>query len=89
MLGIHDGDVVELELVDMGETIQLPVKIHDIIKSDVLIHDWHALGLITQVRFRHKSAEIKLTPSGKTLLIPVQEMWAGLKTMQTRLCQLW
>ena len=82
LLGIHDGDVVEFELVDVGETIRLPVKINDIIKSDVLIHDWNALGLTSRVRYGHKGAEIVLKPSGKTLLIPGQEMWAGLKAIQ-------
>ena len=81
-LGIHDGDVVEFELIDVGETIRLPVKINDIIRSDVLIHDWNALGLMAKASFRREGVEIELTPSGKTLHIPAQEMWAGMKAIE-------
>ena len=62
LLGIHDGDVVEFELVDVGETIRLPIKINDIIKSDVLIHDWNALGLTSRVRYGHKIPNRKCGP---------------------------
>ena len=44
-LGIHNRDVVEFELVDVGDTIRLPIKINDNMTCDVLIHDWFSCAL--------------------------------------------
>jgi anaerobic selenocysteine-containing dehydrogenase len=49
-LGIRDGDVVEFELIDVGDTIRLTVRIRDDISSDVLIHDWLSLGICQRCR---------------------------------------
>jgi hypothetical protein len=81
-LGIHNGDVVEFDLVDVGETIQLPVKIKDTIPSDVFIHDWLELGFATKFAFRAGFQEVSLEPSGKTLILPNQEMWAGMRVFE-------
>ena len=79
-LGIRDGDVVEFDLVDVGDTIRVPVKVIDenSLRPDVLIHDWFALGIATDSRMTREGVTVTLA-SGKTLFVPKQEMWAGMR----------
>lgn len=77
-LGIRNGDVVEFDLVDVGDTIRVPVKVVDKVNTDVLIHDWFKLGLATQSMVSREGESVVLT-SGKTLFIAWQEMWAGMR----------
>ncbi|CAJ1964775.1 unnamed protein product [Cylindrotheca closterium] len=77
-LAIQDGDVVDFDLVEWGETIRLPVKIRDNIASDVLIHDWFTLGLVKNFS-ADSSGETLTLHSGKIITLPRQEMFAGMK----------
>ena len=79
-LGIRNRDVVEFELVDVGETIRLPIWINDTIQSDVEIIDWFKLGIAREYNMSSTSTSVVLS-SGKTLSIPYQEMWAEIKFM--------
>ena len=89
-LGIRDGDFVEFELVDVGDTIRLPVKVFDYkyMCTDVLIHDWFYLGIATDSqrnrREGHTVGETVTLASGKTLFLPTQEMWAGMRACQLK-----
>ncbi|KAL3760333.1 hypothetical protein ACHAWU_006331 [Discostella pseudostelligera] len=82
-LGIRDGDVVEFDLVDVGDTVRLPVKIKDNINSDVLIHDWSSLGIASRSTFTLEGESVELV-SGKTLFLPMQEMWAGMRVVERK-----
>ena len=77
-LAIPDGAIVELDLVEWGETFCLPIKINNSIPSDVLIHDWFALGLLEKFS-GNSNGERLLLRSGKIITLPTQEMFAGMK----------
>jgi hypothetical protein len=49
----------------MGVKIRLPIKINDIIKSDVLIHNWNMLCLNRNIWYGHGSAEVVPKAVGK------------------------
>jgi ribonuclease HI len=81
-LGIRSGDIVEFDLVDVGDTVELPVKVMDTISSDILIHDWFTLGLATQYSADSRNGESVVLTSGKTMKVPVQELWAGIRMVE-------
>ena len=80
-LGICSGDIVEFELVDVGDTFRFPIKINDNMKCDVLIHDWCTLGIATRIEWNREGEKVTLA-SGKTLFTKNQEMWAGIKAVE-------
>ena len=82
-LGIRDGDVVEFDLVDVGDTVRPPVKIKDNINSDVLIHDWSSLGIASRSTFTLEGLSVELV-SGKMLFLPMQEMWACMRVVECK-----
>jgi hypothetical protein len=77
-LDIRDGDSVKVELVEFGETLTLKVKLKDGLSTDVLIHDLLSLKIAKSVAFYEDDAVVTLK-SGRELMIPAQEMWAGMK----------
>jgi ribonuclease HI len=83
-LGIHSGDIVEFELVGVGDTFRLPIKINDKMKCDVLIHDWTTLGIAARIEMdsRKYEGEKVTLASGKTFFTTTQEMWAGMKAVE-------
>ena len=57
----------------------------DNISSDLLIHDWLSLGIASGVMYTCEGdALVVLKPSGNTLHIPSQKMWAGMRATQIR-----
>jgi ribonuclease HI len=82
-LGIRDGDNVKVELVEVGETVTLKVKIKDGITSDVLIHDLFSLEIGKSYQ-SSMNGDVVTLKSGRELRIPIQEMWAGIRIINQK-----
>jgi len=84
-LEIGEGQTVEFEILGTGESIFAPVTINDSICSDVLLHDFFALGIAESVTisFGGNVDEI-VTKSGNKFSTEKQEMWAGLRLVQKK-----
>lgn len=82
-LSIQNNDEVEFELTEVQERFRLKVKLSNNISSDVLIHDFFALGLASSYSADASGEKVKLM-SGRELNLPMQEMWAGIRIVQKK-----
>lgn len=83
-IGILDGDDIELEVTETGGIFTVPVKVTDSIKSDVLINDMYAVGMLNGDWYGNMKGCTVALQSGRNLFLPTQEMWAGMKMVQNK-----
>jgi len=76
-LDIRDGDQIEIYFEEIGEYLNVPVKIMNTICSDVIIHDFIGLGMVESVKsYKGETWHLK---SGRDFFLPRQFMFAGHK----------
>ena len=82
-LNIRDNDMVEFRFDSTGETFRRRVSIKENLSSDVLIHDMFSLDMASDVSMS-RYGDVVTFKSGKMLILPRQNIWAGMKVIEIR-----
>ena len=85
-MGIENGDLVEVEFVEIGERCRLPVVVMNSIPTALLIHGALKAGLI-ESSSAEADGETLFFSSGKMLKTSMQSFWAGLRMEPPRTSQ--
>ena len=84
-LGIHDGDVVQFEFVQIGERFRLPVTVRDDVPTAFMIHGAVNPARIASSVSMDRTGETLKFDNGKSFNLGMQSFWKGLGIVPPRL----